>query len=249
MSSAMAGGCPAEALAPCIRCAVARWDRPGAGRAACGAFGFGGSWPGSLICGLFAADIAGFTRPERDDEMQLHLRDSLYRMVERAFNGSGLPWDACLHEDRGDCVFVVVPPIIAVAGLVDPLPERLRALIRSHNRYSSAEARIQLRTAMHVGGVHRDEHGFAGDAVNQLFGLLDAPRFKQLLEQSGCELASITSDYVYETVILRHRTLADPSAFQPVMLAVKHTTVKAWVHLPGLTEPAAPALPSLRRPA
>ena len=74
------------------------------------------------MCGLFAVDIAGFTDPRRDEYVQLHLRDMMYRILERAFDGSGLPWRACQHEDRGDGVLVIVPPTIPVDGLADPFP-------------------------------------------------------------------------------------------------------------------------------
>ena len=134
---------------------------------------------------LFAVDIAGFTDPRRDEQVQLHLRDVLYRILERAFDGSGVPWRACAHEDRGDGVLVIVPPTIPVDGLADPLPERLCGLVRVHNRLSSEEARIQLRAAAHVGQVYRDEHGFAGDSACHLRRLLDAPGLKHLLEISG----------------------------------------------------------------
>jgi class 3 adenylate cyclase len=203
---------------------------------------------GAKICGLFAVDIVGFTLPHRDDDVQLHLHGALYRMLERAFNGSGLPWDACMNEDRGDGALVVVPPTISVDGLIDPLPERLRGLAALHNRLSSQEAYIQLRIAVHVGNVHHDGHGFVGDAVNHLFRLLDAPRLRQLLAGSGGELALIASDYVYNTVVRRHPTLVDPAAFRPVTVEVKQTTANAWVHIPGLTRFTAGTWP-LGRPA
>jgi hypothetical protein len=190
---------------------------------------------GAKICGLFAVDIVGFTSPQRDDDVQFYLHGALYRMLERAFNGSGLPWPACVREDRGDGALVVVPPTISVDGLIDPLPERLRGLACLHNRLSSQEAQIQLRVAVHVGNVHHDGHGFVGDAVNHLFRLLDAPRLRQLLAGSGGELALITSDYMYETVVRRHPTLVDPAAFRPVTVEVKQTVANAWVQIPGLT--------------
>ena len=159
------------------------------------------SRPGGQICGLFAVDVAAFTDPRRDEYVQLYVREMLYRILERAFDGSGIPWRSCRHEDRGDGVVVVVPPVIPVDGLADPLPERLCGLIRVHNRLSSEDARIQLRAAAHVGKVYHDGHGFAGDAASHLFRLLQASGFKQLLATSECDLAFIASDYFYDTVI------------------------------------------------
>jgi hypothetical protein len=53
------------------------------------------------VCAMFACDIADFTRPDRDDEIQLHLRRALYDMLRDAFSGSGMPWEHC--EYHGGC--------------------------------------------------------------------------------------------------------------------------------------------------
>src|SRR6266700_6068164 len=44
------------------------------------------------VCTLFAVDIAGFTAPERDDDIRLYLHEELYKLLEKAFDGSGIPW-------------------------------------------------------------------------------------------------------------------------------------------------------------
>jgi hypothetical protein len=187
------------------------------------------------MCGLFAIDIAAFTDQRRDEYVQLYLRDSMYRMLDRAFTGAGVRWRACRHEDRGDGVLVVLSPALPVDRLADPLPERLRGLVRVHNRVSSRDARIQLRAAAHVGPVYQDAHGYAGDAVSQLFRLLDAPRFKQSLAASGGELGFIASEYLYRNVILRHATLVDPADFQPVPVPALGPEASGWAHIPGAT--------------
>ena len=51
---------------------------------------------------MFAADIAEFTRPDRDDDVRRFMHEELYRILEQAFDGSGIPWSACFREDRGD---------------------------------------------------------------------------------------------------------------------------------------------------
>jgi hypothetical protein len=183
------------------------------------------------ICGLFAVDIAGFSDRRRDEHVQLYLRERLYQILERAFDGSGIPWQACYYEDRGDGVLVTVPPVIQVDSIADPLPERLCGLIRVHNRLSSEQARIQLRTAAHIGKVYRDAHGLAGDAVTYLCRLLEASSVKRLLAASGSELAFIASDYFYDTIVRRHPTLVDPAAFQPVTVDLRTDEAKGWVEL------------------
>jgi hypothetical protein len=192
------------------------------------------------MCGLFAVDIAGFTGPERDDDIQEWIHNALYQILQAAFNRSGLPWRGCLHEDRGDGALIVIPAAIGAAGLVDPLLERMRGHIRRHNRMSCPAARMQLRVAAHIGLVRHDGHGFVGDAVNQLFLLLDAPPLKRMLTDSGAELAFIASDYLYETVIRRHPTLVDPAVFTPLRVRVKNRKTHGWICLPGTPPPKGP---------
>lgn len=185
------------------------------------------------VCGLFAVDIVGFTGPDRDGEVREHLHKVLYQMLEAAFDGSGVPWDGCVHEDRGDGALIVIPAAIGAADLVDPCLERLCGLIRRHNRMSCPAARMQLRAAAHIGLLHHDGHGFVGDAVNHLFRLLETRRLKQRLAASGAELAYIASDYVYENVIRCHPTLVDPGAFWPTWVQVKGARLRAWIYVPG----------------
>jgi hypothetical protein len=189
--------------------------------------------PDGQLCGLFAVDIAGFNGLRRDDDIQSYVHESLYTMLRAAFGKSGVPWFTCAHEDRGDGVLIIVPPVIPVAGLVDPIPERLRNLVRRHNRVSCEAARIQLRVAAHIGPVHNDGHGFVGRDVNLLFRLLDARSLKRMLALSGAEVAFITSGYVYENVIRRRPSLVDPGLFQPLSVQVKETRTRAWAYVLG----------------
>ena len=207
----------------------ADWNRRDAGVAAGSSF----ASPDGHLCGLFAVDIAGFNRSHRDDDIQIYVHQSLYEMLQAAFDRSDVPWFSCAHEDRGDGALVIVPPMIPVAGLVDPIPERLRNLVRRHNRVSCEAARIQLRVAAHIGPVHDDGHGFVSRDVNLLCRLLEARSLKRMLSQSGAEVAFITSGYVYENVIRRHPSLVDPALFQSLSVRVKETRTRAWAYILG----------------
>jgi hypothetical protein len=185
------------------------------------------------VCALFAVDIVGFTRPDRDDDVRMFMREELYRILERAFDGSGTPWTACFREDRGDGVLVVVPPDIAITGIIDPLPERLRSLIRRHNHVSSTAAHIQLRVAAHLGPVDHDGHGFVGAEIDFLFRMLEARPLRRALTSTGADLALIVSDYVYRNIVSRHPSLVSPAAFQPIRFQVKETKARAWTYIPS----------------
>ena len=58
-----------------------------------------------------------------------------------------------------DGALIVIPPDLACRGIIDPLPERLRGLIRRHNHVSCQAAGIQLRAAAHIGPVEHDGYG------------------------------------------------------------------------------------------
>ena len=186
------------------------------------------------VCALFAVDIVGFTRPDRDDDIRLHLHEELYEFLRKAFDDSGIPWADCYTEDRGDGALIVVPPGIAAKGIIDPLPERLRSLIRRHNHLSCRAAGLQLRAAAHLGPVDHDGHGFVGSDVNFLFRMLDARPFKRAVTSTGAELALIVSDHVYRSLVCRYPSLVSPDAFTSVRFQVKQTRARAWTYLPGV---------------
>ena len=192
-------------------------------------------WISGQVCAMLAVDIAEFTRADRDDEVQLQLRISFYGILREALGGSGMPWDQCQHEDRGDGVVVIVPPGLPAQPIIDSLPERLSGLIRRHNRFSYESVRMQLRVAANIGPVYGDEHGFSGDDLTLLGRMLDAQPLRRALSESGSEVALIISDYVYDKLVLRRQSLAGPRSFRPVRTQVKRIPVHAWMylHAPG----------------
>lgn len=184
------------------------------------------------LCGLFGVDIVAFNARHRDDDIQVYIHKSLYEMLQVAFDRSDVPWSDCVHEDCGDGVLVIVPPWIPFARIV-PVPERLRILVRRHNHVSSDAAQLQLRTAMHIGSVHHDGHGFIGHDVSLLFRLLDARALRRMLSESGAEVAFIASGNTYEHVIRRNPSLAELSLFRRLLVRVKETRTRAWACTPG----------------
>jgi hypothetical protein len=163
----------------------------------------------------------------------MYVHAALYAMLQNAFDRSGIPWSDCAYEDRGDGALVIVPPTLSAAALVDPIPERLRALVRRHNRVSADAARVQLRVAAHIGSVHHDGYGFVGHDVTLLCRMLDTRRLKRLLADSGADVAFIASRYLFENVIRSRPSLVDPEVFQPMAVRVKETRTRAWAYALG----------------
>jgi hypothetical protein len=192
-----------------------------------------GSRISGRVCAMLAVDIAESTRPDRDVEIQRHIRTSCYGILREALGGCGMPWNSeCQYEDRGDGLAVIFPPDMAAQPIIDSLPERLSGLIRRYNHYSCESARMQLRVAAHIGPVYCDEHGFSGDDVTYLCRMLDAQPLRRALSESAAELALIVSDYVYDKLVLQRRSLVDQQSFRRVKTQVKRTTVHGWLYLP-----------------
>jgi len=190
---------------------------------------------GGQMCAVFAVDIVGFTRPDRDDDICLYLHQKLYEYLQRAFDESGVPWAGCFWEDRGDGALIVIPPEISVKGLIDPLPDRLRALLRRHNHVSCEAASMQLRAAVHIGPVDHDGRGFVGTDINFAFRMLEARPLKRMLAASRAELGLIVSDYVYRSLVCRHPSLVHPGTFRTIRFQGKNTRARAWTYLPGVS--------------
>jgi CRP-like cAMP-binding protein/tetratricopeptide (TPR) repeat protein len=197
------------------------------------AFPAGSALRSSPNCSVFVTDVAGYGHPGRNDADRLAVRRALYAMLRSAFEESGVPWAECYHEDRGDGAVIVVPPTIATARVVDPLVAVLAAKLRAYNRHASDVVRIQLRAALHVGPVGRDEEGLTGEALIHAARILDAPVIKERLAVARADLVFAASGYVYEHVIRHGIGQVDPAAFQRVTDQVKESHITAWILLAG----------------
>ncbi|MBC6456808.1 hypothetical protein [Actinomadura sp. HBU206391] len=192
--------------------------------------------PSGAYCPILFFDIAGFGDPDRDDDVQMFARWGLYRILGKAFDRAGISWDACYHEDRGDGALSVIPPTIPMDRVV-ALPVWLQAEIRRYNKCASPVARIQLRAALHVGPVHRDEHGISGQAVIHAARLVDAQPAREALAASGADLVFLASESVYESVIRHGPQPMDAAGYRQITAVVKGSAVNAWMTVSGIPDP------------
>jgi hypothetical protein len=157
----------------------------------------------------------------------------MYRILMETFEAANMPWQACVREDRGDSILIIVPPTMSTVSLVDPLIALLTAALKRHNRQAWYPVRLHLRAALHVGPVFRDPQGLNGQALIHAARMLDAPILKQSLKDTGADLAFMASEHVYDTVIRQTRGLVDPAAYQRMRFQVKEADVTAWMYLAG----------------
>jgi hypothetical protein len=191
----------------------------------------------SQHCTVVGVDINGFGHCQRDNDVQLHVRSALYRLLAHAFDDAEVDWKACHHEDRGDGALIIVPPAFSTETIIEMLIWDVPAGVRRHNKMASDPAKIQLRVAVHRGHVYRDQHGIAGQAVQLLFRLLDAQAFKRALVASLAHVGVVASDYLYDEVIRHGPGRIDPDAFRRLQVRNKETRTRAWLHLSLSSEP------------
>lgn len=182
---------------------------------------------------IVVVDVVSFTRPDRDNNDQLAIREALYATLARAFEEAGVPWHRCVHEDRGDGVLVFVSAEVSKVLLLGAVPRRLAELLELENTPRDPRRRFRLRMVVHAGEVHRDAHGYAGHDLNMAFRLVDAEPLRAAMAGGDAPVGLIVSDDVYQAIV-RHRYggLA-PEAFQRVRVQVKSADAPGYIQLVG----------------
>ena len=205
--------------------------------------------PSAVHRTIVCVDVEGFSDRRRANPDQVAVRSGLYGSLQAAFARSGIPWDLCYREDRGDGVLILVPPEVPKNRLVAHVLHELVAALAGHNSTHDAEAQIRLRMVIHAGEIVQDEYGVAGTALNLAFRLLDADPLKAALRRSAGLLAAIASQWYFDEVI-RNDPASAPESYRPVRISVKETQATAWICLPDAPFPAraqavSPSLPPL----
>jgi tetratricopeptide (TPR) repeat protein len=196
----------------------------------------------SIVC----VDVEGFGARHRTRPDQGAVRHGLYQALRSAFERSGIGWEQCYHEDRGDGALILVGPQVPKAVLAAGVPGELAAAVRAHNQGCGPGARMRLRLALHGGEVSHDAYGVTGTAVTLAFRLLEAEPLRQALAGSPGLLAVIASGWFFDEVI-RHTGGCAPATWRRAQVTVKETREDAWISLPDAPYPAQPdaALPQL----
>lgn len=179
-------------------------------------------------CTVLLTDVVGFAAPYRSDRDRRIIRQADHDMMRTSL---GPVWSACVSEDQGDGLLIVVPPAIPTARVMECLHRELPAELRMHNRTYGKPVRIQLRIAVNAGPVMGDSLGMSGEAIIRATRLLDAPVLKEAIRSTGASLGIIASDFVYDTAIRQVEGWIDPDRYEAVLVAVKETSIPAWMRL------------------
>lgn len=185
---------------------------------------------------ILLVDVERFGDHNRKDPHRVTVRDGLYRMLEKAIHGTGISWDICYREDRGDGVMILVPSNVHKILFAESLPGLLADELRRYNQYHPEQERIRLRMALHAGEVFFDDNGVTSNDVNLAFRLLDAEPLREALRDSPGVVALIASSWFYYRVIQNSASFPAQS-YSPVLIDSKEVRTVAWITIPGLPEP------------
>jgi hypothetical protein len=181
---------------------------------------------------ILVFDVEGFGDLRRSAPSQRAIREGMYSALQQAFGDLGVSWQACEHEDRGDGLFVLVPPDTEKGLFAEAFPLKLTAALHAHNDTHKPEEAFRLRMALHAGEVQFDDHGVTAPALNHTFRLVNATPFKSALKNSSGVLAIIASSWFYSEVI-RNSEEYRPGSYRPVLIREKETRTTGWIALPG----------------
>jgi hypothetical protein len=185
---------------------------------------------------ILIVDTEGSGR--RTDPEKVVLRRALYRLLMAAFARAGLPWDDCAREDRGDGVYVLVPPAIPKPTLVTAFVEALDGLLDDPAELGPAGHCPRLRVSLHAGDVSFDANGSSGVEVDNAFALVDAEEVRVALRRADRgRLVVVLSDVFFEATVRQRYHGLDPATYRGLELATKRGRVRAWVRVPGYDEP------------
>ncbi|MCT2584307.1 VMAP-C domain-containing protein [Actinophytocola gossypii] len=195
---------------------------------------------------IVVVDVPGFTHQARNLPDRLDVRNGMYDVLNKAFTESGVDYDSCATEDRGDGMLILLPPDTAKSTVADRLPDRIVAALRRYNSTRIPQAQFQLRVGITSGDVLHDGNGWVGAAVDLAFRILDAPAAKAMLAESDRMVALISSEQFFTEVIEVDPGMV-PESYRRIDVTVKTFSGTARLRLLGDRASLAPESPSPER--
>jgi class 3 adenylate cyclase len=185
-------------------------------------------------CTVLLTDVVGFGAPDRSDPDRVIVRLEGLKMMQESL---GPLWEACIWEDRGDGLLIVVPPQVPTGKIIECIHRELPDKLRLHNRTFSTHARIHLRIAVNVGPVTTDELGMSGEAIIRTARLVEAPAVKEAMAATGYGLGIVVSEFVYETAVGQAGIFIDLDEYREIEVILKEFRSPAWMRLVNVSPP------------
>jgi hypothetical protein len=186
-------------------------------------------------CTVILTDVVGFGAPDRSDQDRVIVRLEHLKMMQASL---GPLWEACIWEDRGDGLLIVVPPQVPTGKIIECIHRELPDKLRLHNRTYSTHVRIHLRIAVNVGPVTTDQVGMSGEAIIRTARLVEAPPVKEAMATTGCGLGIVVSEFVYETAVGQAGIFIETNEYQKIDVILKEFSSPARMRLVHVSPPA-----------
>jgi class 3 adenylate cyclase len=182
---------------------------------------------------ILMVDIEGYSRPSQTNRTRGRLRSTLYRLLEMAIWGSGIPANQLEPaSDQGDGALLLFHPEVPKNRLLCPLMADLADGLTDHNRRVPECERLRLRAVVHAGELLRDDHGWFGEDLDQAFSLVNSDTLRACLAETSQPLVLLVTDQIYCGIVKQELAGIDPSTCEQVHASVKRGQIRAWVHIP-----------------
>lgn len=179
---------------------------------------------------IIAVDLQGYS--EYPDAMRPAIRQAMRNSLGSALAQVGIAWDPDEQSDRvrtrddGDG-FVVILGDGEMARLVDVVP-RLSRELRRYDR--DFDRPLKMRVAVHHGPIDSSGSGITRIEVAQMLG---SDQLRDVLDESGSNVAVMVSDHVYHAAIFgKFAESVEPTDFHPRVVRVGQGEIRTWVHAP-----------------
>jgi CRP-like cAMP-binding protein len=179
-------------------------------------------------CTVVLTDIVAFGARNRNDDDRRMIRRASLEMTRASL---GALWEACIFEDRGDGLLIVIPPEVPTARVMQRIDQELPTRLRRHNHTYSDSLSIRMRVAVHVGPVIGDPLGMSGSAIIRTARMVEAAPLKRAMASTGVDLGIIVSPFVHETTVEHVGLLTRGGQYKAVEIDVKETRAVAWMRL------------------
>jgi Cyclic nucleotide-binding domain len=185
-------------------------------------------------CTVVLTDVVGFGALHRSDYDRKIIRRENLDMMQASL---GPLWDACISQDRGDGLLLVVPPQVPTGRIIECINRELPGRLRRHNRTYNESARIHLRVAVNVGPVMTDLLGLSGESIIRTARLVEAPVLKRHMAATAAGLGIMVSQFVHETCIEYTADFAEAAEYRKVEVSNKEFRGPAWMRLIDVSPP------------
>jgi hypothetical protein len=194
---------------------------------------------------LMSVDMEHYSRG--DNPWQYEAQETLQRVMWQAATSVGLARDRWERQPTGDGELAALPADTPEPVAVLRLAPALDEILRDYNRHLLPAARVRLRVALHSGLAHLNAaNGWAGEAVNTVCRLVDAPALKQAMAAFPAAGAGlIVSEPVYRDVVVHYGEEVRRARFARVSVHNKEFQAGAWIFIPEEDASALPPVPEI----